>query len=128
MSKTKASFLSEPWWRLVLNNWNSHASRSSLGGVGVVVFETEGEEYNPVTIHFAEDGTAKLVDPLTPLIGRFRANEENWRSFIFGQFSASEGVIRGRIQFAGSYLHVLRYANAFDMFAQSARKFLEPID
>lgn len=121
-------FLSEAWWQLILDNWNTHASRSTLGGLGVVAFETEGGGFNAVTVRFAEEGTAELVDPSTPLIGRFRATEANWRSFIFGRFSATEGVVRGRIQFAGSYFHVLRYANAFDTFAQAASRFLKPVE
>ncbi len=117
-------FLSLAWWNLVITNWNTHASRSVLGGLGVLVFETEAEGYDPITVRFADDGSAELVEATTESLGRFRATPENWHAFISGKFGAPEGVMRKRIIFSGSYPHILRYANAFNTFAQAARAFL----
>ena len=126
-SEPLLTFLSREWWQSVLSDWNTVEARSGLAGLGVVCFETVGVPH-VTAVRFDDQGRGTLVDPLTPSVGRFSATEKNWRSFIRGRFSAPEGVLRGRIEFAGSYEKVILHANSFTKFARNASKFLDGVE
>lgn len=50
----------------------------------------------------------------------FIATRANWAASVQGAFSATEGVLRGRIRFVGSLARILPYSKAFNRLADAA--------
>lgn len=113
----------EPWWRSVVAAWNDSESRGSLAGAGTIGFEVL-DRPSTVWIRFGSSGQASLVpEPRSRShVSVLSATEREWRAFVAGKFSATMGVLSGRIRHRGSVTKLMPYGLAFNNLAAVARQ------
>src|SRR4051794_9474485 len=106
--------LSPGWWGALIQNWNLYPGRHVLAGLGRVQFVVLGEPSLSVWICWDESGNAQECAGGSANDPCFSATAENWRAFMARRFTATAGVIQGRLRFEGTVRKVLPYSQAFN--------------
>jgi hypothetical protein len=106
------------WWDRVLEVWNRADRKSSLAGIGFVVFEVLDCEQSLVCIHWDSTGTGRRVTKPGHEVPWLSATVENWNAFIAGEFTAATGVFTRRLHYRGKISWILPYSRAFNKLAE----------
>jgi hypothetical protein len=112
-------------WITEIANWNVFARRDCLARLGTVCFriqESAGDSSN--NINFDRSGSvAIVVDDLSAAYA-FDTAPSNWIAYISGEFTASQGVLNGRLNFSDGLIGPLPDSIAFNIFAGACEAFL----
>jgi SCP-2 sterol transfer family len=109
------------WWSALCDEWNTHACKGDLAGLGTVCFVVTDRDGPDTWIDWDETGTARMSAP-DESAPCFRANTKVWLRFVEGELSAAEGVLSGQITFVGNLRTILPYVDAFNNLGSAARR------
>jgi putative sterol carrier protein len=113
-----------PWWDKVVDAWNASPHLQELSGLGVVSFFVQDADSEPVYIYWDNSGRAKRCNNAEKGCPSFKATTTHWLAFINAEFTATAGVLAGKLEFEGDLQRILPYSLAFNLFAQEARTIL----
>ncbi len=116
-----SAFLSSIWWDKVVEAWNNSHQRGALAGLGLLCFEVLDGDYESACIEWDSVGYARRLLPWSTPCSTLSATVSNWWDFVSGRFSATMGVLQGRLQFRGEMTQILPYSAAFNRLAEVAR-------
>ena len=111
---------SKDWAEGFVHEWNASSVASKLRGLGSVTFRVTDAGESLVTLHWSERGQAKLLDEVDCTAPMLSASMADWLAFVRGEFSATAGVMDGRMRFEGQLTAILPYTLAFNDVAKVA--------
>lgn len=109
------------WWDKVVDAWNASPHVGTLAGLGLISFLVRDPKFEPVYIYWDNSGHAQRCQITDEECPSFSATTTNWLAFINAKFTATEGVLRGKLEYEGDLQCILPYSLAFNLFAQEAR-------
>lgn len=77
-----------------------------------------------VSLEWDTEGRVRRLPDVDKTAPRFTATKNDWLAFIRGEFTATMGLLRGRISFEGQLRDILGYSDAFNNLAIVARRLL----
>lgn len=120
------SFFTREWWESVVEEWNTSEYRTCLSCLKKVSFTVPNTSYKIVIIDWDSQGEAKFDESILEEIPTFSASINSWYAFINGEFSAAEGVMKGKIKFKGSLVAILPFIGGFNYLARVAKSVTNP--
>jgi putative sterol carrier protein len=111
------------WWQGVVEAWNRGPHTGRLARLGKVAFEVLDEKSNPLQVlRFDQEGIACL-DVCSPEeeLPTFSSVGSTWIGFLQGEFTATQGVLSGRLRYKGALIQVLPFSTAFNDLAATVR-------
>lgn len=120
LSQSRIAPLSSLWWDKLIEEWNRSSFKNKLAGFGPICFQVLDSDFAPVWIEWDTVGRAEHIDVQTKDSPCLSASEANWMAFINGEFTATTGVLQGRITYRGELSQILPYSLAFNHLAKAA--------
>jgi putative sterol carrier protein len=99
---------SEEWWHLFVARWNLYGDRFYFSGLGQLSIEIS-DKFTEAILFFGSEGHLSLLPAATPVALRLSATFVSWQSFVRGNFTAIEGVLRGHIRIEGDAARLMPY-------------------
>lgn len=117
------SLFRKNWWEKFITEWNNSDTKSKLSNLGEIKFEFIDSDIPSIIIKWDKNGLASILRVnKNKKYNTFKADYENWISFINGEYNAIFGLLNGKITFEGFYPKILPFGFDFDLLAVISRK------
>jgi SCP-2 sterol transfer family len=116
----KCELFSFPWWERFAVLWNLCEHVSCLAGLGEMSVEVS-DTFTDVALIWESDGKVAVSATHSPVRLRLSATLANWESLVHGEFSPTDGVLRGRIRIEGDAMRLMGFVEGIKQLCVVAR-------